>query len=195
MAKNDLICLGLIYSAPCHAYAIDEIIRTLKLNEWNNLSRSSIYNTLGKLAKEKYIDISIEQKGNMPQRKVYSISQKGKERLHDEIIKSMADIGNKDNIFYMGLNFYFDINKDEAKEHLTNRIGLIENKITQLKEGYKDACDNDLYHAQIQCLAGIKHSEIEIELIKNIINIFEEKPDYFAKELPKVFKRIIEEKI
>jgi len=191
MRKNELICLGLIYSKPNYVYALDHAITTFKMDEWVRLSRSSIYNTLIKLVKNEYASMRVEKSGNMPDRKVYAITEKGRLKLHDEIVKIIENIGTTENLFYLSVGFFFDINSEEAKTLLAARIEKFEKRISELEKSLEDARVNKQAHIIIQCKAGIKHSLIEMELINDILEIYEEMPEYFHHGLLQFYQQVV----
>lgn len=193
MAKNELVCLGLIYTTPCYPYIIDEVVKKLQLDQWGYFSRSSIYNTLGKLEKDAYVNIQLEKVGNMPDRKVFSITEKGKERLLDELIKSIYDLSPKENMFYMAVGFYFNLDKALAEEHLNKRLELIRKRKSYLQNCLKDAMESGLLHAVVQCKAGLKHADVEAEMIHDILKIYEVNPAYFSEQLMTMYQNIIQE--
>ena len=49
--KNILAALGLVNREPMHGYKLTQMIGQFGLEHWANISQSSIYNALGKLAK------------------------------------------------------------------------------------------------------------------------------------------------
>ena len=50
--KNELAALGLINWLPMHGYLLNQMIQRLGLDQWANLSQSSIYYALGKLTEQ-----------------------------------------------------------------------------------------------------------------------------------------------
>jgi DNA-binding PadR family transcriptional regulator len=66
LAKNEMVCLGLVYSEPCHTYALDRFIKEMGLEEWGNFSRSSVYNTLARLESEGCVEVTTEKVSKMP---------------------------------------------------------------------------------------------------------------------------------
>ena len=89
MGMKEMISLGLIYPQPCHAYALDAFIRVVKFYQWANISRATIYNTLKRLESQGCVTVKTEKVGNMPERNVYTITEKGKRRLLKEIKENM----------------------------------------------------------------------------------------------------------
>lgn len=191
MRKNELVCLGLIYSKPNYVYALDHAIKVFKMNEWVNLSRSSIYNTLGKLVKLTYVELSIEKHGNMPDRKVYTITSEGKRRLKEAVIKIIQDVSPTENLYYLAIGFFFDLEPDEAIQLLKERREKFAQRIRDFEASYLDAEQNAFHHIELQCQAGIKHSQVEVALIDELISKYEKEPMYFSKGLIDFYTEVV----
>ncbi len=69
--------LGLIYEKPLNAYAIIKLLNDMNVKWWFNIADSTVYSTLKTLETKEYITGTTEKVGNMPDRTVYSLSDKG----------------------------------------------------------------------------------------------------------------------
>lgn len=187
MKKNELICLGLIYNKPNYVYAIDSAIKAYKLDAWVNLPRSSIYNTLSKFVKLAYADLEIIKIGNMPDRKVYTITDHGKKVLNQAVLSIIEDVGTTENLFYLSLGFLFDLDKDMLMNSLLIRKSKYQERISDLKESLEMADKKGLHHFVIQAKAGIKHSQVELKIIDEILSVIESNPDYFKEGLKEFY--------
>lgn len=78
MEHRSLILLGLLMGQSQHGYQINEFIER-NLSAVTDMKKPTAYATLDKLHQQGYIDIQLEQEGNRPTRKVYSINDKGRE--------------------------------------------------------------------------------------------------------------------
>ena len=187
MAKNELVSLALIYDAPQHAYALNSIIKDIGLEHWARISRASIYNSLGRLEKQGCVRVSIAQVGNMPPRKVYAITARGKKRLHDEQVGALHCIEQKDNLFPLAVSFLFGMPAKEAIAHCRARITEFKGILKHLDEehsGYK-GCEIDV--ALIIINTARKHIHAEIAATRDLIILLTKKPAYY-KELARRMK-------
>ena len=66
---------------------------------WFNIADSTVYSTLKSLEKKAYITGATEKVGNMPDRTVYSLSDKGKCEFQDTLRKSILQFDYDTNIF------------------------------------------------------------------------------------------------
>lgn len=192
MGKNEMVSLGLIYSQPCHAYALDAFIRVVKVDQWTNISRASIYNTLKRLAAEGCITVKTEKVGNMPERNVYTITEKGRQRLLEELRQNMLFPQESGNTFALAMLFCFGMPAKEAIGILEKRIAILNNEIEKLEMDCEKAEKNKVYNWVIFSKAGIKHMELEIETAKEFIKLFREVPDYYDKNVYELYRYLVQ---
>jgi DNA-binding PadR family transcriptional regulator len=186
VAKNELISLALIYDAPKHAYALNSIIKDIGLEHWAKISRASIYNCLSRLQKQRCVKVSTVQVGNMPPRKVYAITAKGKKRLHDEQVAALRSVAEPDSMFPLAVTFLFGMQAKEAIQHCRARIGDLKGVVKHLDEehGEYEGCEIDV--ALIVINAARKHIQAEIESTKNLIALLSKKPAYYNELLKRM---------
>ncbi len=70
---------------PTHGYEIQQFINFSGIDQWVNIQSGSIYYALTKLEKEKNISILREERIGSRLRKIYQITEKGRETLVDEM--------------------------------------------------------------------------------------------------------------
>ena len=192
MGKNEMVSLGLIYSQPCHAYALDAFIRVLKFDQWANISRASIYNTLKRLETHGCVTVKTEKVGNMPERNVYSITEKGKQQLAEELRENMLLAPSNGNTFALAMLFCFGLPAEEAIKILGKRIAMLEEEIEKLKMDCGKAAKYKVHNWVIYNNAGIKHMELEIETAKEFIKLFNEIPDYYDKNVFELYRFMVQ---
>ncbi len=73
MSKTALAILGLLSEQPMHWYEIKQTVKDRWMDMWALISLPSIYNTLNRLAEQKYINASKEKIGKTPERNVFTI--------------------------------------------------------------------------------------------------------------------------
>ena len=192
MAKNELVSLALVYHEPMHAYAINAIIKEMGLEHWAYISPASIYAAFSRLEKIGCVEVSTEKVGNMPERKVYTITPNGKERLLEELREAIVTRGMGDNPFYLAVSFAYGITAEDAIPLLEKRIGALTEALNHVIEEYKELEKINGYSAMIITKAGKKHIEAEIEAAREFIELLREKPEYYTKDLPNMLKQLLQ---
>ena len=191
MAKNEMVCLGMVYSQPSHTYALDGFIKEMGLEEWSNISRASIYNTFKRLKSEGCVTVTAEKVGEMPERKVYAITEKGKQRLLEELRENMLLPPSGDNLLFLAMCFNFGMSADEAIEILEGRIENLSNELEKLKTVYEESEKWNVYHSMIMINAGRKYLELDIETTREFIKLLSEVPDYYGKTLSEMYRAMM----
>ncbi len=102
--KLELILLGLLKKQPLHGYKIKEIIKR-EITPLTNVSLTSIYYTLDKLAKNGYLKKTVDREGNRPEKYVYSLTTKGNRYFQRLFIRNFLIIERP--FFNLDLGLYF----------------------------------------------------------------------------------------
>jgi len=100
MSSIDLIILGELTDKDWSAYDLANFVVKRNIKEIAHISSPAVYKNLLKLAKAGYLDKRKEKVGNMPERKVYSITPKGSE-LYNSLLNKYVD---------QELHYRFDFN-------------------------------------------------------------------------------------
>ncbi len=79
MSTVNLMILGFLKRKELNAYEIVKIIEEYKINNWIKMPAPSVYQTLKKMMKEGYLSGVIRKDGEMPEKTIYSITEKGEE--------------------------------------------------------------------------------------------------------------------
>ena len=130
MSNIDLVLLGLIKQKSQSAYDIKKNIEYRNIPRWVKISEQSIYKKVLQLESKEYIVSHKEKEGNMPDKAIYTITNKG----NDYFNKLMNDISNSDVSLYLDFNVIItnlDLVDDEQKQILVSNI---KSKILELKE-------------------------------------------------------------
>ena len=144
MALKEMVSLGLIYPQPCHAYAMDAFLKIVKFDQWANISRASVYNTLKQLEADECLTVKSEKVSYMPERKVYTITEKGKQRLLQEIRQIVLQPQLGVNAFVLAMLFCFGMPAKEAIEIIEKRILLLKDEIERFQSDYNEAEKREL---------------------------------------------------
>lgn len=127
----ELMILSNLMLKPCHGYELKTKLQVL------NPNNNKIYPLLKKLAISDCVTLDMQQQDNKPPRKVYTITEKGKNRLI-ELLKNY-DIKNafSDDEFYIRVAFFQLLDIESIKDILNTRqqaltslgitLGIIDN--------------------------------------------------------------------
>ncbi len=129
MNDGELLLLGLLMTQSQHGYQINEFIEK-NLSRVTEMKKANAYAILERLSKEGYINVRMEQEGNRPQRKVYTITAIGAAHFI-ELLRQ--NLGRADRMTFggnIGLMYLDHLPQSEA-------IDLLEEKLAQVKAQIK----------------------------------------------------------
>jgi DNA-binding PadR family transcriptional regulator len=78
MSTVDLMLLGVLIKKPMNAYEIKKKMELRNIQKWVRISSPSVYKNLIKLHQSGYIDGETVREGEMPEKTVYTINDKGR---------------------------------------------------------------------------------------------------------------------
>ena len=121
MEQRSLILLGLLMSQSQHGYQINEFIER-NLSTITDMKKPTAYATLDKLSQNGYIDIQLEQEGNRPTRKVYSINDSGKQYFYQLLLNNLSSAERVNYQGDIGLMFIDFLPMEKAIPALKERL-------------------------------------------------------------------------
>lgn len=125
LSKPATVLLGLIYEKPLNAYEIIKLLNYMNVKWWFNIADSTVYATLKTLEKKEFITGATEKVGNMPDRTVYSLSDKGKNEFIDTLKASILQFIYDANIFSIAAFFLDVFRPDEQRKLLRERLNVL----------------------------------------------------------------------
>jgi DNA-binding PadR family transcriptional regulator len=110
-----------------NAYELTRFIDDKQVGRLIKISKPAIYKCCKRLFKAGYLDGETVREGEMPEKVIYTVNQKGKDRFYE----LMAHFSGNINPFYFEFNsFLWNIDRLEK----TKALGMLENLKAQLQE-------------------------------------------------------------
>jgi DNA-binding PadR family transcriptional regulator len=122
LSNIDLIILGYLQNKEKSAYEMVKEFETWNLHYWLEISNPAIYKNIIKLCKNGYLDSKTIREGEMPEKTIYYINEKGIAYFYELMEYSSNHIG----------SVYFDFNA-----FLTNIDKLSEEKRIEFLQNFK----------------------------------------------------------
>jgi DNA-binding PadR family transcriptional regulator len=132
VTEKEVVLLGLVAEEPAHAYRIEEKIKERKMDQWTNISLSSVYRVLSKLEEKNLLSCSFEHEGQGATRKVYEITAEGRSTLSRGVLEHLSWAEPVKTPFQMGLAHMTFAPHAEVLERLESRSGFLEQVEGQL---------------------------------------------------------------
>lgn len=134
MSKYELVVMGFLLDQPMHGYQINQLVKVHRMDSWAKISPPMIYKTLAYLEEQGMVSSKREREGLMPERRVYRLSPKGRERLARLVEKSLLDKNITYDLSNLGYFFIFALDKEKALECLKQKKVLLEKTIRSLRK-------------------------------------------------------------
>lgn len=163
LSKPATMLLGLIYEKPLNAYEIIKRLNYMNVKWWFNIADSTVYSTLKTLEKKKYISGVTEKIGNMPDRTVYSLSEKGKDAFVATLKESILQFNYDTNIFTIAAFFLSTFSPDEQHELLEERLQILQRYRTGMEQQINPLWEDEipsLHVANVKRMIDLADAEI-----------------------------------
>jgi len=163
LSKPATLLLGIIYEKSLNAYEITKLLCYMNIKWWFNVADSTVYTTLKNLEKRELIKGTTEKVGNMPDKTVYSITEKGEYELKETIKKSILQFNYDTNIFTIAA-FLMDILEEEIREELLKkRLDILQSYLTGISKQNNEIWKREVpvsHVANLQRMIDIVNAEI-----------------------------------
>ena len=103
MTNAELALLTILGEKPSHGYEIEQVIEERGMREWTEIGFSSIYYLLKKLGQEGLVEGTLEETGRGPARKVYHLTQAGRDALREGVLEALSEPGPRYSPLELGL--------------------------------------------------------------------------------------------
>lgn len=118
---RDLILLGLLNEGPKHGYEIKKTIKEV-VGAFTNINLTSIYYPLRILEKSGLVIKRIDKSGNRPQKHVYTITDKGRQKFLELLNKNFMTVDRPPIDLDISLYFLPYVEPALATKRLKNRV-------------------------------------------------------------------------
>lgn len=163
LSKPATLLLGIIYEKPLNAYEITKLLDYMNIKWWFNVADSTVYTTLKNLEKRGLLEGTIEKIGNMPDKTIYSLTEKGRDELKETIKESILQFSFDTNIFTIAA-FVMDIlEEEEKKKLLKKRLDILQSYLTGISKQNNEVWKQevpDFHVANLERMTDIVQAEI-----------------------------------
>lgn len=120
LSSINLIILGYLQHKEKSAYEMVKDFDKWNLTKWLKISNPSIYKNIIKLCDNGYLNSRIVKEGEMPEKTLYSMNEKGNAYFNELMEESSKNIGN----VYLEFNAFLvnieNLPKEKRREYLEN---------------------------------------------------------------------------
>jgi len=149
MIEQELLLLGLLRQAPKHGYEIKIKVREI-LSLFAGVQLKSIYYPLKVLEKKGFLTKQSSKKGRRPERFVYCLTDKGKERFQELLSKNLLNFQRPQFTLDLSLYFLSYLPVHLARRRLAARLSILKKISLGIVELLNSkALKSSLAHSQI----------------------------------------------
>lgn len=163
LSKPATLLLGIVYGKPLNPYEITKLLDYMNIKWWFYIGDSTVYATLKNLEKKGLLKGATEKIGNMPDRTVYSLTEKGERELKETIRESILQFNYDTNIFTI-VAFFMDIlETEEKKELLEKRLDILQSYLAGISKQDNESWEKEvpaLHVANVKRMIDIVNAEI-----------------------------------
>jgi len=144
MSRLDLVVLGFLNRQPMHGYKIIGYFEKRGIYMWTRVKTPSVYKALQRLEKKEFITGELKQEGNKPTRKVFTITESGREYFMEILRSFLWGKGQFQNPFDFWNAFRFiqkNITRLEFLEIIEQREKQHEEIAKKMSEKHKHAVE------------------------------------------------------
>lgn len=154
MPTIDLIVLGMIKEKEQSAYELQKNVEYRNISKWVKVSTPSIYKKVIQLQEKGYIKGNLSRDGNMPEKSIYHITEKGDKYFLELMKKISAQMVNVFLDFNAVIINMAMLSKNEGKEIIDNietEIDKYKNVVSKLKMERKNIpiCAKSIINQQV----------------------------------------------
>ena len=163
LSKSATLLLGLISQRPLNAYEIVKTLDYMNIKYWFNIGTSTVYATIKTLEKKQYITGKIQKDGNMPDKTIYSITQKGTNVFLDTLRASCLNFDYDTNFFSITAFFLDCLPQEEQRTLLEKRMKVLQEYLSGIQKQDTEEWEKQVnpYHvANLQRMIDIVLAEI-----------------------------------
>lgn len=163
LSKPATMLLGFIYEKPLNAYEIIKRLNYMNVKWWFNIADSTVYSTLKTLEKKEFISGTTEKVGNMPDRTVYKLSDKGKSEFVNTLKASILQFNYDTNIFSIAAFFLSTFTPDVQQELLQERLNILQKYRAGIEKQINPLWENEVssaHSANVKRMIDLVDAEI-----------------------------------
>jgi DNA-binding PadR family transcriptional regulator len=158
----EFLVLGALSRLPMHGYMVAKVLGNI-MGPFRHLQWGALYPVLNRLQAEGLItaeELATDDDGRT--RKVYSITDRGRERLHQHLMDTESHIGTYDSVFPHKVSHFSMLTPDE-RLHLSRHYAVhAQQNLDHLERKLHDIADNPrLTRGQQDDIGSVMHHRIE----------------------------------
>lgn len=179
MTNAEIAVLGLVAENPRYGYELNQIIEARGMIHWTEIGFSSVYYVLNKLEKKGLVKSRIESQNSVPARRIYSITEKGKEELKNSIVEILSRPKRRFSDVDLGMSNLMHLTKEEALSCFNSYLDQLMGEESELKQFWRAQGGEELpFFMTALFTRPLMHRQVEIEWVRQFIGTIKSKSEW-----------------
>ncbi len=183
LTDTTLTLLALIGNKPLNPYRINKVLAKSGNTYPFHIKESTCYASIRSLERQELIEGRLERNSNMPARKIYSITPKGRKKLEKYLVHTLAGLENEPSSFEKAIHFICSIPRSEAVKAIQKHRTILEADIDALRSRYEqERVQYGIpFTSKILTRRLLKKKQVELDTLNELKKEIEwnERWDYF----------------
>ncbi len=162
LSKISTLILGALHEKERSPYELVALFKSRKVNVWFPVAESTIYSTVKKLKKLKYVEARNVKPNKLPAKTIYSITPLGKEELINAASSFLNSSETNISSFQVGILLMDLFKKDEVLKRLRKKLEALEKNFFNLKKQIL-AMERNQLNTNFSTIAVLKYNYYLIE--------------------------------
>lgn len=174
----ECLVMGLLHSGARYGHEIDKYMEQMKIRYWTKTNRATIYQTLQRIERKGWVTSETEVVGNMPRRKIYTLTPKGKKALQEMVFAGLASQEIVTFDYSIAIGWLEVLPTQLVIDQVIQRKSFVEKIIHQFSQ--EDVEDTDIYIGR----------RANVRFLKSYYEMEREWLDWLLRELRKLKKTV-----
>jgi DNA-binding PadR family transcriptional regulator len=184
LSRTALLILGIIGQAPINPYAIISIVNQRRRNLRRRTHAQTVYGIINNLASKKLIAGEKMTNGKMPNKTVYSITEKGKELLQHNVLSYISTPESNLTELALSMMLVGYLDKEIVLKALKEYRSKAKEEIALRKKLGSSEISEDVYIGKIAVEHTLKILEVNLDTVNKLIKRIEQDTQWANLDVP-----------
>jgi len=188
---TSLTLLAIIRDRPLNPYRISKVLAAGVKGQLVTIKESTCYAAIRSLERNGLISAEIQQSSNMPMKKVYSITGKGKSKLEDYLVRSLSSLESTASAFEKSIGFICSISRGEAIQAIQKHKSALEVELEALQNRYAETRTNRevSFASRILTRQMVKKRQVELDTLNELKKAIEWEREWDYSPVDSLFNK------
>lgn len=188
---TSLTLLAIIRDRPLNPYRISKVLAEGVNGQLVSIKESTCYAAIRSLERHGMISADIQQSSNMTMKKVYSITEKGKSKLEDYLVRSLSSLESTASAFEKSIGFICSISRGAAIQAIQKHQSALEVELEALQNRNAENRTNRRvsFASRILTRQMVKKRQVELDTLNELKKAIEWEREWDYSPVDSLFNK------